>query len=76
MITGRHGSGGGVINSRFHMISGASSLGGATETASHEVLQLPSIDTLPDNDSGNDVEGPSEDLQGADAGKRPNAENA
>jgi hypothetical protein len=59
MITGRHGSGGGVIDSRFHMISGASSLGGAMETASHEVLQLPSIDTVSNGDSSSDSGGGS-----------------
>lgn len=46
MKVGRHGAGGGIVNARFHMISGASSLGGAQETASHEILQLPEITAL------------------------------
>jgi len=57
MGVGRHGAGGGIVNARLHMISGASSLGGAQETASHEILQLPVIATLPMNTSkGGSVE--------------------
>ncbi|MFK7853742.1 MAG: Kelch repeat-containing protein [Granulosicoccus sp.] len=57
MLEGRHGAGGGIVSARFHMISGASSLGGAQETASHEMLQLPEITALPQGTSkGGSVE--------------------
>lgn len=43
MISGRHGSGGGVVDSRFYMLSGATTIGGAMESASGEYLLLPEV---------------------------------
>lgn len=43
MISGRHGSGGGVVDSRFYMLSGATTIGGAMESASAEYLLLPEV---------------------------------
>lgn len=56
MTIGRHGSGGGIIDNRFHMVSGASSLGGAVETASHELLQLPIIENADSRSKGGAVD--------------------
>lgn len=47
MKSGRHGSGGGVLEQRLFMLSGASSLGGATETTSSEFLLLPDLEDEP-----------------------------
>lgn len=41
MSTGRHGSGGGVLDNHFIMLSGASRIGGSHETGDAEILQLP-----------------------------------
>ena len=43
MTTGRHGSGGGVSNGRFFMLSGATTIGGADESRGSESLELPPI---------------------------------
>ena len=43
MSSGRHGSGGGVIDNRLLMLSGASHIGGSHETDDAEMLQLREI---------------------------------
>ncbi len=53
MITGRHGSGGGVSGRQMFMLSGASSIGGATETEDAETLQLPELVIVPADSGGN-----------------------
>lgn len=40
MNTGRHGSGGGIVGRQFHVLSGASTIGGASETIDAEVFLL------------------------------------
>lgn len=48
MTLGRHGSGGGVIGSRFYMLSGAFTAGGRDETSTSEYLDLPEIPEMPE----------------------------
>lgn len=43
MTSGRHGSGGGIIGSGFYLLSGAPTIGGASELAGSERLELPAI---------------------------------
>ena len=43
MSTGRHGSGGGIVGSHLYMFSGAPTIGGASEIAGSERLELPDI---------------------------------
>ena len=43
MTSGRHGSGGGVVASHFYMLSGAPTIGGASELSNGERLALPDI---------------------------------
>jgi len=49
MTTGRHGSGGGIIGSRFYMLSGAVTIGGATESETSELIQLPTVRAVPES---------------------------
>ena len=51
LLIGRHGSGGAILDNQFHMVSGASSLGGAVETATHERLVLPELATTQESAS-------------------------
>jgi len=48
MTTGRHGAGGGIIGSRFYLLSGAITIGGATESETSEFIQLPAVREIPD----------------------------
>ncbi len=57
MITGRHGSGGGVSGGQMFMFSGASSIGGATETEDSETLQLPELVVIPADTGGSETGG-------------------
>lgn len=43
MNTGRHGSGGGIVDDRFIMMSGATTIGGASESGGSEFLALPEL---------------------------------
>ncbi len=49
MSSGRHGSGGGVIDNRLLMLSGASHIGGSHETGDAEMLQLPEMADVVDS---------------------------
>ena len=57
MITGRHGSGGGVLGRQMFMLSGASSIGGATETDDAETLQLPELVIVSTDTGGSETGG-------------------
>ncbi len=57
MITGRHGSGGGVSGRRMFMLSGASSIGGATETEDAETLLLSERVVVPTDTGGSTTGG-------------------
>lgn len=57
MNTGRHGSGGGVAGRQMFMLSGASSIGGATETDDAESLQLPELVVVPADSGGSETGG-------------------
>jgi len=57
MITGRHGSGGGVSGRQLFMLSGASSIGGAAETDDAETLQLPELVIVPADSGGSETGG-------------------
>jgi len=48
MTTGRHGAGGGIIGSRFYLLSGAITIGGATESETSEFIQLPAVRKIPE----------------------------
>lgn len=48
MKSGRHGSGGGIIDARFIMLSGASRIGGSHEAGDAEVLQLSELPVVVD----------------------------
>lgn len=57
LMTGRHGSGGGVSGRRMFMLSGASSIGGATETQDAETLLLPDLVVVPTDTGGSTTGG-------------------
>lgn len=56
MSSGRHGSGGGVIDNRLLMLSGASRIGGSHETDDAEMLQLSEIADAVDSPAPETVE--------------------
>lgn len=76
MITGRHGSGGGIVNDRLYMFTGATTIGGAAETSDSEYLQLLAADDVPDetvDTGGNGNDESATDSEGVDTGTSQDA---